>query len=269
MITEKLQSAGMKAQQLMTPPDGEDVFSLLADGDGIGYWPGRAKIEVSPDPKYRQAVMRVTEAPHEITHEVEVMNYTAYPRGKTGLPLSTYDLRRSARMRFPVATPSGTEWSIRRTSYRQVTATERVTHIYQVTAKIPASEMTFLVGIDETAHFVSELPARAKNVREAHRLLKPDIVLASRNVKRQGEWFFVPVVDEGLIKRLEKSISLARWDYLENGNHMATCWHYDGKTYAFGTVIDTRRERHADLHLEGWHQVVRNREIANDFDRYD
>lgn len=63
--------------------------------------------------------------------------------------------------------------------------------------KVPAEKRHFLMGMDECHLFVCRLPRAATTVAEAHRILAPESVRASRESKkkvvRQGEWFFTPV----------------------------------------------------------------------------
>ena len=63
-----------------------------------------------------------------------------------------------------------------------------------VSASGPGSR--FLVGIDDGHPFVAPVPSRLKTVDEAFDWLVPKMVwesqLLGRDVKRQGDWFFIP-----------------------------------------------------------------------------
>lgn len=141
------------------------------------------------------------------------------------------------------------------------------------TASLPKSDSSFLVGIDETAHFVAMLPEKAATVKEAHELLKPKTL--GKGWVRQGEWFFQPV-DKDLNMELSEHFlsthanqslrgmksSLEFGDNGEGSTHMAPKIIYKGRTYARGLVEDIVRGKHKTLELPTWHEVLRNREVA-------
>ena len=56
--------------------------------------------------------------------------------------------------------------------------------------------------MDEGSYFVSLLPCPVKSVSDAFEALKPSQVLFAEEkgveVKRQGEWFFIPMPDDNL-----------------------------------------------------------------------
>jgi hypothetical protein len=135
----------------------------------------------------------------------------------------------------------------------------------------------FLVGMDETANFVSRLPGRVSSVAEAHELLKPPAVKeAEGGVVRQGEWFFVPVgkaeLDQTctlhgqtLRKCLEKATleprQLATRGKGATTHHARSATVHGGVAYAKGLIQDNREGRHADLYLgHEWHKAIANTE---------
>jgi len=170
---------------------------------------------------------------------------------------------------------------------------------------------TFLFDIDrrEIKHglfnaFLVELPKRVETVKAAYELLKPkavkDAELKGLEVKRQGEWFFVPckapklpkltekqklqvlvnefvgaevkkacgekfikksrVIREKLRSALPRRLSLRAG---QNRPNTVECGlQVQGKTFCTGTVKHEGRE-HADLRLNKWHVVFPNTSIRS------
>src|SRR4029077_18702464 len=54
----------------------------------------------------------------------------------------------------------------------------------------------FLVGMDESHLFVSQLTTAARTVAEAHEGIPPRVLEERPETARQVEWFFVPLTDE-------------------------------------------------------------------------
>jgi hypothetical protein len=54
----------------------------------------------------------------------------------------------------------------------------------------------YLCSMDEGSYFISKLPQKVESVEEAFRVLKPLVVVDAEEggleIKRQGEWFFIP-----------------------------------------------------------------------------
>lgn len=142
----------------------------------------------------------------------------------------------------------------------------------------------YLSGIDETGtgygtYFLTLLvDDDVETLEEAYTSLKPEIVrLAEQegiDVKRQGEYFFIPVLKE-VHEELEKSTRIEKNGLLKGendveGHHMVTRYiNYPGLQYAKGTVRHTRGE-HKMLRLyelgdkdkdKLWHLVVHNRQV--------
>lgn len=142
---------------------------------------------------------------------------------------------------------------------------------YTVTIKVTlkASTNYFLVGIDETAHFISQLRKKPKSVKDAHKLLLPKGVPAGS--PRQGEYFFVKATDKE-IQTIFKDISheIIQYTQLDNSTHYASCGIYSDKSlelYVMGIIQCERKNTHKDLYLTSLHRVVRNNEIPNDEDK--
>lgn len=152
----------------------------------------------------------------------------------------------------------------------------------------------YLSSTDKGAHwgfgyFLTELPKEVKNVAQAFSVLKPEIVRrAERNkkdVKRQGEWFFVPFGNTRRLKKLFKQKSLSMYGrevtlstMLEkkkllpivsaNGrdphHRVRDCVQgYYGEFYVRGTVRHTLSE-HRMVNLgETWHCAVPNKQVRS------
>ena len=135
---------------------------------------------------------------------------------------------------------------------------------------VPASSRRLLVGLDERHLFVCPLQQKASSVREAHRRLMPPPVQRARHLhpKRQGEWFFVPVQDPGVLERIGVEIALmgitrhrGLW-----GERRSQRTHVVDEQVRLGDERFARgRVRHPEhrvIELRGWHQVHRNTENA-------
>jgi hypothetical protein len=137
------------------------------------------------------------------------------------------------------------------------------------------TEQRYLMGMDEKHLFISGLPKEKVNtVAQAHQVLKHKAVVAAekegRDVKRQGEYFFVPLTKaeekELMDKKVaDKSILNVR-GRLQRGGHRP---HFvrrmirmrrKRKIYAQGHVA---HEQHTPLHLPTWHRVYKNRETSS------
>jgi len=147
--------------------------------------------------------------------------------------------------------------------------------IHYVTKYTDPMERTYLMGMDESSLFISGLPKEKVNtVADAHQVLKHKGVVAAekegREVKRQGEYFFVPltkVEEKDLLDKVvaDKRILTVR-GRLQRGGHRP---HFvrrlmrmrrKRKVYAQGHVT---HEQHIPLHLPTWHRVYRNRETES------
>jgi hypothetical protein len=147
----------------------------------------------------------------------------------------------------------------------------------------PEEERRFLCGKDDLHLFAAQVPA-GDTVAQAQASLKPRLVqdaeaLWPGQVKRQGEWFFLPVsaeeehlIDEhqsarprGLKLRhpigesgqphvADKVIAIDR--HWKDAGHD---WRWR-EIYAQGLVT---HPDHRDLHLDEWRKVIRNREIRS------
>lgn len=147
-----------------------------------------------------------------------------------------------------------------------------------------------LASLDERMYFVAELPRAARTVGSAFKLLKPVPVQQAESqgveVKRQGEWFFVPtpLTDKDLAFQCGMTTTNFRYyqtgylalpdqrvnrDRAERNFHVTRWCEVNGVLYAKGRVshrsgpsLDSRLTReHFTLTLgETWHRVYRNTE---------
>jgi hypothetical protein len=138
------------------------------------------------------------------------------------------------------------------------------------TIVVPASHHRLLVGMDESHLFICPLAEKAASVDEAHRKLRPPAVRDSGRsvrVRRQGEWFFVPVsrprelaaIDEavaaGLVERRAGIRAAGRPHRVDALLRLGL--ERQQATFARGAV---RHPDHRVLVLRTWHAVHRNTE---------
>lgn len=131
---------------------------------------------------------------------------------------------------------------------------------------IEAARRRMLVGMDESHLFVCPLRERASSVAEAHRKLAPGAVHRARRslkVKRQGEWFFVPVSgaqQRGLIDEAVGNGRVHRSHGLTAGGRphvVEEAIRDEEQTFVRGKV---RHPDHRVLRLKDWHRVLANTE---------
>ena len=282
-IAKKLEGFGIAAKTYVRGPSGPEIFSLAIDKGKIMLWPGAAEITVYGTSKQRQVVINAIEKRRKVTHEVTLVRMWSGGTTLRGLGPKevriTKNLRAELIRQFPVAFPDqdAVQWEVsnlqettkpppvetfNNKEYRDFKAT--------VTATVPASRQSFLVGYDESALFISMLPKLAKSVKDAHKMLRPKGV--DHRAVRQGEWFFQPA-PEPIAKQLDARVaknpdlmgrSKRLGGFRMGGNettHQADYIRHRGKYYAIGWVTDRRKTHHAPLFLADWHRIVRNREI--------
>lgn len=255
-------------------PNGTDVFSISIRGGEVMVWAGTAETTVHGSKKHRQVVLNVEEKARKVSHDVTIDAW-AYSHAK----LSGHES--ALRNRFPVSFPASAsvKWSYtgwKETTHedakKQIGKTEPGNRKFtaKVTATVPATSQSFLVGYDEHNLFVSMLPKKANSVEAAHAMLRPKGVTDA--AERQGEWFFEPV-SENTSATLDRYVgrnpaaltySRLRLGSRDGGDHRTLHMEMRGKTYAIGFVIDRRGERsthHEPLWLADWHQIFRNTEV--------
>lgn len=296
-LARELSTAGMDAQAYAKPPVRKDlmVMSTGNNAEVVRLWPGLAELEASVDSSHRQAVLNSHEEAREVVEYYAVYARWAHnaqpalvvPGAKIsrkvvlrsdqwlakaikaeektdwkGEPIRRMSADRVAKL-FDIRLPSGTEL--------REDGTNTVVRITQTTTD---TDTSFLVGMDETAHFICQLPTQVSTVDEAHDVLKPaEVKRTKADWKRQGEWFFVPVGNQSLIKQLNARITDAEFRPLEGGRRSGNGWwggsshqglvlNYERKQYVLGTIMDRRKGHHKPLILPDWHRVIRNREVA-------
>jgi len=183
-----------------------------------------------------------------------------------------------------------------RGNFHDVEVGERFDCYITIEATVPAFDDSFLIGYDEQKCFISQLPVHVNKVKDAYKVLRPEGV--SPKALRQGEWFFNPIKDPALIAKLNKieekqapaadrrgltglDTMFARDYYVKLRNklgtqhvtpssilrslargssHHANYIDHAGKRYVKGSVVDSRKARHAPLEIKTWHEVIRNLE---------
>lgn len=152
----------------------------------------------------------------------------------------------------------------------------------------------YLSSTDKGAHwgfgyFLTQLPEEVKTVAQAFNILKPEFVKKAekckKDVKRQGEWFFVPFGNTQKLKKLFKKKSLGMYGkqvllstmmekgkllpvVSQNGNNphhrVRDCVQgYYGELYVRGTVRHTGNEHRMINLRELWHFAVPNKQVRS------
>jgi hypothetical protein len=128
----------------------------------------------------------------------------------------------------------------------------------------------FLVGEDESHLFVAQLSIPATSVEEAHDTLRPRELGGRKNVRRQGEWFFVPATREEQ-ELVRKRLRMGRVTNARIGAHLRMRGrpHVADELvqlrYLDGRLVELARGRvrhpdHAVLELKDWARIVMNTE---------
>ena len=139
----------------------------------------------------------------------------------------------------------------------------------EVKRTTPGFMRKYLLGMDEAHLFISELPqdGAINKVKDAHKVLKPEHIIKSeketRRIKRQGEWFFIPVTSEEL-KLIEKNMNLLekKFPIVESFRpHIAEqLLNIKNEIFVTGKI---KHVEHRTLKLNGWFRVLRNTEVRN------
>lgn len=270
----KLKTVGIYAGKRI-PLNRDPAFSIALSG-------GRKKLffQVKDDAKYtlsivgvskrhRQAVIRVKEPYREI-----IETFTRYrdygkkeklanPRlaMKTVIPPTA---RLSAKY---VKDPELKEAEDTGKRYKEYI------HTYAITAKVPETDIYFLVGYDEHKMFISMLPRAVDSVADAHDSLMPEEIVGVSGVVRQGEFFFVPITEKEKISLMAAShsehfsdatygrVAIATKRVDVYSDHRASVQVlFERKSFVTGYVGNDRHK----LFLNGWYRVVRNKELNPD-----
>jgi hypothetical protein len=273
-IIKALKKYNIRVKAYSKPPAGKDVFILNIKHDHpegtVLINPGNAKITVRGDAKLRQAAITVREQGRVVTRKVSSKHYGRIE------PTPEENKRRLINA-FPTTMPPGTKWTVKDMKIKRIdTLPEGATpedtrdKRWEVTGIVTArvvrrTVMHFLIGMDETHHFVSPLSKQARSVLHAHRMLLPQAAKRkAAKAKRQGEWFFVKPTKEEL-EEAEKIAQNQRRIHeckLGKTTHIAkqAVRGKKGVIYARGYIVDTRHGHHEHKWLPTWHKVVRNKE---------
>lgn len=137
----------------------------------------------------------------------------------------------------------------------------------EVKRATPGFMRKYLLGMDEAHLFITELPqvGAINKVKDAHKVLKPEYIIKSekeiRRIKRQGEWFFIPVTSEEQ-KRIENNINfLEKKIPLEDRTnpHIAEqLLNIKEEIFVLGKI---QHIEHKTLKLNGWFRVLKNTEV--------
>jgi hypothetical protein len=282
-IAAALKRVGIKTAEYKSPPAGPEVFAITilnrrSHGHKRGVVTvnhGQAQIEMFGSPSRQQAAVTVREEKRQVVRTV---------KWKTSAATRPEITRVEAQLKgaFPIGMPSETEWKVEDvtiTRGKEVRYNPGMYHWHcqgKVTATVAnRSTNHFLIGMDETHHFISPLPKQATSVAMAHRLLRGKKV--KEGTTRQGEWFFVPV-DRKTARALDKLAIKARPQRLGSTTHVAkTAVRLRPGTihgvinpsdprdndviYARGFITDNRDGHHRSIFLKSWRRVERNKEV--------
>lgn len=129
-----------------------------------------------------------------------------------------------------------------------------------------------IMGQDEGSYFGSEIvyDESIKTVTQAFKALMPKHLWRKKGVKRQGEWFFVPVKEKNIPAAhkclcLDSYIWLTR-DDAESAMHTISSDDiriFENKVFAFDPDMEHSEGDHASIQFEGWCTFERNTAIRS------
>ncbi len=157
----------------------------------------------------------------------------------------------------------------------EVSEKDRDGNFKQISKYTDSTERRYLMGFDEKHLFISGLPKEnIGTVAEAHQALKHKAVVDAekegKEIKRQGEYFFIPLdekEEEDFFEKVDRDKKIkAKRDKLSRRGQRS---HFvrrlirmrrNRKVYAQGAVT---HEQHNPLILSNWHMVYKNRETES------
>jgi hypothetical protein len=277
-LPKQFEKAKLSQKFRSRPFAGRDLMTLNIWRNEFYVWPGQAVLQAYPDRKHRQVVLHADEEKREITRTVTIEHgqtegQDTPSRPRTSMFRAHFPLGLTmAGVQYKVGTIDHTvgKYPVRAGSYWAGATRHRFTA--DVTAYVPKSEQTFLMGYDEHATFIAALPERVDTVSDAHEILRPNSVKPGSF--RQGEWFFTEISNSLQAKVEQTFVNVMNrepWHShqpraldFDDSSHRAICVQHNHRTYARGYVTDARgATHHAPLFLPTWHLVTRNRELVD------
>ena len=136
------------------------------------------------------------------------------------------------------------------------------------TVLLQSGRMRIILGQDDGTYFGCELKGTPNTVKEAFKSLIPEHIQRVKGVKRQGEWFVVPVAKKNVptvtecLAMTSENIDLPV-DDAESARHTVTSSDIrirkDGRIYATKVYVCHNAGDHPDVDMpEGWYTFDRN-----------
>jgi hypothetical protein len=246
-------SLSSNRKKLLVRPDG-DLYRDEGYDENIEVLPGSVP-QITVDDyseKHRQAVLTLTEEARTLARDITLAPHESH---------ENYIFRNN----FGLVLPGSTEYTV---------ASKRIlkdgSARAKVTAKVPATATSFLIGFDEKHMFISMLKNRVRTVEEAHRALLPKQLRRRTDYVRQGEFFFVPatkkeiesIADIMLDRRLEHNDG-------EETDHWAQI--VTESDDGLGVLVSgaITNDRHATLFFDRWMRVIPNEEQPGNGNSWD
>jgi hypothetical protein len=232
-----------------------------------------------PNAEQRQVVLRLQEPVRDVSKEFKWSEINA--RSKRGLQFWRSRFRREVML----PDVEGIKYShkyledVKPDQHDHGVNYRYFQHHVEVTAKVPATDIYFLVGFDEDHTFICMLPQPATSVEDAHQLLMPTEVkkalLNGLEVLRSGELYLVEATekeDQLLTDHIQKTIVEGGTRYRPGKSNfkftyqgeVKACDHIpfsrvtlDGKCFVSGGMGNARHF----VAFDGWYRVVPNTEV--------
>lgn len=137
------------------------------------------------------------------------------------------------------------------------------------------NKFSIIVGQDEGTYFGCQLADNPKTINDAFVSLIPKSIRDIPDIKRQGEWFMVPVA-ESKVPKIEEAVLL--FDTVVDGLTLPveskdSNRHYirtndgrvdkNGVLYAYNPCLSHSKGQHADVDAPGWRIFVRNTAVRS------
>jgi len=141
----------------------------------------------------------------------------------------------------------------------------------------------FLIGMDDDHPFVTTIPKRNMTVQDAFDWLVPNIVrealVLGLNVKRQGDWYFIPTDREPKLHKRGCRVHAATPSLQNNRLYRGAPLVWNRQTNHTGGLVvyqtvqkmpytipfvrgNVRAPDHPTLHLKSWHMAIRSRSTS-------